>query len=335
MGRSLLLDALLTEDPEAARQQVWMYDRATATGELRRRVGLASADVPAASEQARALGMPWTPEPWDWRGTKLGRLLWHFGLDLEEPPTPALLTEAALKVERRSVDLLRRLHAPGKTPTGAEAFEGTTTEALVRHVGRALFRRIQEGFDALPEAERLRLAEAFARDLSALPPEVQERVRAEARLANLSADAFRTGAAIGAAGGALVGTVGMAGFAAYTTLTSTVAGLAGLFGLTLPFAFYTTATSLLAGATSMTVLGPAALLGGAWLARRTTGAMRDQLVPMLVGMTVLSGDRSGDLPAALDAFCAHLRRRRLPDTFMHSSTFESVFWFLPKAVPAP
>jgi hypothetical protein len=96
-----------------------------------------------------------------------------------------------------------------------------------------------------PVEERERIAADIAQ-LAELPEDVQERIRSEAGLANLSTAALMRTGSISAVGGAMVGTVHLAGFAAYTTVTSAIHATALVVGLTLPFGFYTFATSALA-----------------------------------------------------------------------------------------
>jgi hypothetical protein len=143
-----------------------------------------------------------------------------------------------------------------------DPFEGGTAIDLTRYVLRRTFEELNDTFASKPREEQERVAADIARLLADLPADLQERIRRQAGLADLSAAALKRTGAIAAVGAALVGSVGMAGFAAYTTITSVIASAAGLVGLTLPFAVYIHATAALALLSNPFVLGAAILVGG-------------------------------------------------------------------------
>jgi len=331
----------MVEDPEAVRQQVWTYDQATATSEAGRRFGFGASEP--AHAQAHIERSAFLPDltPDEWRTIKLSRLLWHFDLKLPVAPTPALLHEAASAMERKAVAALRDAKSVRRIGKNEPAFTGMTIQDLAEYALKALFRHMQERFDAMADSERLELAEQIAGQLQALPPELQDRIRREAKLDDLSAGAFLRGGAVAAAGSALVGTVSLAGFAAYTTLTSTIAAIAGLFGLKLGFGFYVAATSMLATATSMTVLGPLALVGGIWLARKTTRSMRSGLVPFMIATSVMAQPTEHEarhaLHAASEKLTARLEAAQLAAARRDMSDWRALgttFWGLPFLPPS-
>jgi hypothetical protein len=237
--RSVLLDGIVAENADAARAQVWTFDHATVIHEIGRRVpGLvASASrklrfvepigrfIPAAfSERAPDdptrharddnIILPITST--DWRAAKLSRLLSHFDLRRASTFSEVELLDLCLEAEARAVELMTRLAGPGQSKRGETPFEGTSVVHLAQYVLR-LFRELDEGFAVKPPQEQERIAADIAKLLSDLPAALQERIREEADLADLSAAALKKTGAIAAVGGALVGTVGIAGFAAYTT----------------------------------------------------------------------------------------------------------------------
>jgi hypothetical protein len=283
--RSVLLEGILTENAEAARAQVWTFDHSTVLGEITKRVPRladeASRRVPLIEPLTRFLPTSFSERapndpfrharddnlilpitPTDWRAAKLGRLLGHFDLRFTSAPSEAALLDLCLEAEARAVALLTRLAGPGRSKKGVAPFEGGSVLDLAQYVLRRIFKELDQDFAMKPREEQEQIATDIARLLTELPPDLQERIRREAKLADLSAAALKKTGAIAAVGGALVGTVGIAGFAAYTTLTSMIAASAGLFGLTLPFAVYLHATAALAFLSNPLVLGVATLLGG-------------------------------------------------------------------------
>lgn len=287
MARSILLDGILTEDPEAARLHVWSYDHANVFSELWRR-GITHKKMAPKDpiRHAREDGLILPIEPNDWRAAKLNRILNRLGLRFESEPSEAELVDLCLRAEIWSVELLRRLE--GKQKSGRETFKGDTVLDLSRFILRRIFEEIDQGFSSKSQAEKARIAEDIARRISELPPDLQERIRSEAGLASLSADAIMTTGSIAAVGGAMVGTVGLAGFAAYTTVTSSIATAAGLLGLTLPFGAYTFATSALAFLSNPLVLAGAIMIGGPWAIIRANHQMHDRLLPIMVATSVIA-----------------------------------------------
>jgi hypothetical protein len=107
--RSLLLEGILAENPEAARAQVWTFDHATIAGEISRRVlrlaeqasqklplidplvgslaGSFSQCAPSDSiRHARDDDLILPIGPPDWPAAKLGRILKHFHLAFAAGP---------------------------------------------------------------------------------------------------------------------------------------------------------------------------------------------------------------------------------------------------------
>lgn len=311
MPHSALLDGVLAENAEAVRAQVWTFDHATVIGEIGRHiprltdqaarklpfVEAARCFIPAMlSESAPSdpvrharddsLILPIAGA--DWRAAKLGRLFNHFDLRFRATPSEAELLDLSLEAETRAVGLLSRLAGTTRSKNGPTRFEGSTVTELARYVLCRMFEELSENFASKPPDEQERIAASIAKLLIDLPPEVQERIRQEAKLPDLSAAALRKTGAIAAVGGALIGTVGIAGFAAYTTLTSAIAASAGLFGVTLPFAVYLHATAAMAFLSNPLVLAAATLLGGRFALGRANRQIRDRLVPVMVATAVMA-----------------------------------------------
>ena len=144
MPRSLLLEGILSEDPEAARAQVWAFDHATVVGEVGRGLGrlidaaqrklplvkpfaeivsgqlsrLAPSD---AFRHARDDNLILPIEPEHWRAAKLGRILSHFNLRFAAEPSEAELVDLCLEAEARAVALLASAHPVRKAPTPSPA----------------------------------------------------------------------------------------------------------------------------------------------------------------------------------------------------------------------
>ncbi|MGC8475712.1 MAG: hypothetical protein ACP5NP_05095 [Acetobacteraceae bacterium] len=297
MPESVLLRGASVEDAEAARTQVWTFDRATVYQELRRVTVDRNRPPPTdAIRHAQDSGfvLPMTRD--DWRAAKLNRILYHLELRFSDVPTAEELRELCLKAEQRAVALLSRLEGGKRKAAGEERFSGSTVMDLTRYVVLRVFRQVDATFARMPPQEKERAASEMARLLAEMPEDVRQRIRAESRLANLSADALSQTGAIAAVGVALVGGVGLAGFAAYTSLTSFIAAAAGLVGVTLPFGFYMVATSALAMFTNPFLVFGVALAGGRFLTSRATHQMRDRLIPMMVATSALAG-ASADSPS--------------------------------------
>ena len=318
MPYSLLLEGILAEDAEAARVQVWSFDHATVSSEVVRRVsrlaGWISEKLPRAGRSIRGVlsgipeAVPSDPtrhardddlilpiQPDHWRGAKLSRILNHFDLRFGSSPSEGELLDLCLQAEGRAVDLLKRMAGAGRTAEAIPPFDGASVADLSRYVIRRTFEELDASFSIKSQSEQERIAVDIARRLAELPPELRERIRADAGIADLSAAALKRTGAIAAVGGALLGTVGMAGFAAYTTLTSVIATAAGFVGLTLPFAVYVYATSALALLSTPVVLAAATLVGGRFAISRANRQMRDRLVPMMIATAVLAS--TADTPA--------------------------------------
>jgi hypothetical protein len=325
--RSLLLEGILSEDPEATRAQVWAFDHATVVGEVGRGLGrlldaaqrkrprvkpfaeivagelslLAPSD---AVRHARDDNLILPIEPEHWRAAKLGRILNHFNLRFAAEPTEAELVDLCLEAEARAVALLASARPIRK---GAETFTGTSVTDLSRYVLRRMFVELDATFASKPPEEQERIAAALAQQLAELPPEVRERIQREAGVADLSAGALKRTGAIAAVGGALVGTVGIAGFAAYTTVTSVIATAAGLAGLTLPFGVYIHATAALAFLSNPLVLTAATLLGGHFALSRANRQIRDRFVPIMVATAVMAAAAT-PLPTGQSRLVSELAR---------------------------
>jgi hypothetical protein len=365
MTRSLLLEGILAENPEAARGQVWTFDHATVLGEtgrhLLRLAEHASQQLPLVEPLLGRLSgsfskrVPSDPvrhardddlilpiEPESWRAAKLGRILRHLELRLTAAPSAAELLDLCLEAERRAAALLTRLTGPGRLKAGLLArftrpdrpkrlidpFHGHSAIELARYVLRRTFEELDETFASKPREERERIAADIARLLADLPAELQDRIRKQAGLADLSVTALKRAGAIAAVGSALAGSVGIAGFAAYTTFTSTIASMVGLLGLTLPFAVYVHATAALAFLSNPLVTGAVILAGGHFGLARANRQIQDRLVPIMVATAVMASTTdeiarhaSSDLVDEMARYC-EIRltadasvRRQIDNTF--------------------
>ncbi len=333
MPRSLLLEGILAENPEAARAQVWTFDHATVAREISRRVlrlaeqasqklplidplidplvgslaGSFSQYAPSDSiRHARDDDLILPIGPPDWPAAKLGRILKHFHLAFVEAPSEAELLDLCLEAETRAVALLTRLAASDRPKNGLltrfirstrpkgkiDPFQGGSVLDLSRYVLRRTFEELNDGFERKTPEEQERIAADIAHLLAELPTDLQQRIRRQAGLSDLSAAAVKQTGKIAAIGGALVGTVGITGFAAYTTVTSVIASATGLVGLTLPFAVYIHATAALALLSNPLVLGAATLMGGHFALARANRQIRDQLVPIMVATAVMASTTS-------------------------------------------
>ncbi|MEA2755850.1 MAG: hypothetical protein QOJ54_2139 [Aliidongia sp.] len=334
MAKSLFLEGVLAEEADAARAHVWTFDHATVFGEVRRRVTNGANTAPIDPiRHARDDDLILPIEPNDWRAAKLSRILWHLDLRFESPPTEAELVDLCLRAETRAVDLLVRLEGPKNAKKGSEPFSGGSVLDLSRFVVRRMFEQLDESFTRKPIGERERIAEDIAQRLATLPEEVRERIRIEAGLANLSAEALMRTGSLAAVGGAMVGTVGLAGFAAYTSVTSFIAAAAGIIGLTLPFGVYTFATSTLAFVSNPVIVGSVALLGGHFAIKRATQQMRDRLVPVMVATAVIAAtatDVQKYRPAAIAKLLETAASNRGVADSRGRSQIERTFPALPK-----
>lgn len=335
MSRSVFLDGILAEDAEAARAHVWTFDHASVVGEARRRVfrGEESAPIdPIRHARDDRLVLPIEPD--DWRAAKLARILEHLNLKFSGAPSEAEVVDLCMQAETRAVALLVRLEGPGHAKKGVEPFAGGSVLELSRYVLRRMFEQLDASFASKPPAERERIASDIARRLADLPDDVRERIRREAGLANLSADALMRTGSIAAVGGAMIGTVGLAGFAAYTSVTSFIAAAAGLVGLTLPFGAYTFATSALAFVSNPLIVGGVALIGGGFAMRRANRQMRDRLVPVMMATAVMASagkDAQATTPAGLATRLAtRLSARSVADTRLRAE-IDRTFPCLPSA----
>jgi hypothetical protein len=354
--RSVLLEGVLAENAEAARAQVWSFDHATVIGEITRRLprlaDQASRKLPLIGPLSRFISgaipecgsndpirhareddliIPITPG--DWRAAKLGRLLRHFDLRFASAPSDAELLDLCLEAEARAVTSLTRLAGPGRSKKGVAPFEGGTVLDLAQYVLRRVFRELDNGFAMKPRDEQERIATDIAKLLAELPPDLRERIRKEAGLADLSAAALKKTGAIAGIGGALVGTVGVAGFAAYTTLTSAIAASAGLFGLTLPFTVYLHATAALAFLSNPLVLAAATLLGGRLALVRANRQIRDQLVLVMVATAVMAsitGDTLAADPIEIVSVLARYNSIRQTGDRKLQAQIDNTFQCLPK-----
>jgi hypothetical protein len=334
MVKSVLLEGILAEEADAARAHVWTFDHATVFGQVQRRVTHGANAAPSDPiRHARDDDLILPIEPNDWRAAKLSRILRHFDLRFESPPTEAELVDLCLRAESRAVYLLARLEGPGRAKKSSEPFHGNSVLDLSRFVLRRMFEELDQSFTRKPIAERERIAEDIARRLATLPEEVRERIRTEAGLASLSGEALIHTGSIAAVGGAMVGTVGLAGFAAYTSITSFISAAAGIIGLTLPFGVYTFATSMLAFVSNPIIVGGVALLGGRFAIKRATQQMRDRLVPVMVATAVIGATATNaekDRPAVVAKLLQAAASARVDADARGRAQIDRTFPALPK-----
>ena len=334
MQESVLLHGATAEGAEAARTQVWTFDRATVYQELRRVTVRDNTSPPAdATRHAQDSGFVLPMGGGDWRAAKLCRILHHLELRFTETPSTEELRELCLKAEQRAVALLSRLEGGKRKAGGEERFSGSTVADLTRYVVLRVFTQVDATFTRMAPAEKERAASEMARLLAEMPEDMRQRIRTESRLANLSADALSQTGAIAAVGGAMVGGVGLAGFAAYTSLTSFIAAAAGLVGVTLPFGFYVFATSTLAMVTNPILVSGVALVGGGFLTRRANHQMRDRLIPVMVATSALAAASSDSPSGEIDGLARQLSAawtRRSTEDATGRARIDRTFPALPK-----
>jgi hypothetical protein len=309
LARSLLLEGICAENPEAARAHVWLFDHATVVGEVGRWVMKTRKNAPNDSfAHARGDNLDWPMIEGDWRAAKLARLLNHFDLRLSRTPSAPELLDLSIVAEGKAVELLARLEGYPKRKDGKDPFKGRTVVDLAGYVLRRMFVEVEATLAKKSLAEREAFAVELSKRLQELPDDVREQIRNQAGLADLSDRALMQTGAIAAVGGALAGTVSLAGFAAYTTLTSALAGMAGLFGLHLPFVTFIYATSTLAFLSNPIFLGSALLLGGGLLMRRANRQIRDRLVPIMVATATIAGVEAGSVKSDVMELADRLQR---------------------------
>jgi len=267
--RSLLLEGILSEDPEAARAQVWAFDHATVVGEVGRGLGrlidaaqrklplvkpvaeivsgqlsrLAPSD---AVRHARDDNLILPIEPDHWRAAKLGRILRHFNLRFAAEPSEAELVDLCLEAEARAVALLTSAHPIRKGEKDADAWlvDGRgevkrgvhTADAFsgtsVTDLSRYVLRRMFVELDA-----------TFANK----PPEEQERIAADLarQLAELPPDVRER--VQREAGVSDLSADALKRTGAIATVGGALVGTVGIAG----FAAYTTVTSVIATAAGL------------------------------------------------------------------------------------
>lgn len=356
MPRSLLLEGILIEEAEAARAQVWAFDHATVSVEIGRRFlqvadrasqklplighfaglpqGAFSKRVPSdPNRHARDDDLILPIGPVEWRAAKLGRILSHFNLGFRSIPSEAELLDLCLRAETHAVELLTRLEGPGHTKKGLQPFVGNSVLDLSRYVLRRMFDELDAGFSSKPAKEQERIAGDIAQRLADLPENLQEQIRREAGLADLSTAALKRTGAIAAVGSALIGTVGVAGFAAYTTVTSVIAAAAGVVGLTLPFTVYLHATAALAFLSNPWVMALAFAGGGHFVVKRANQQMRGRLVPVMVAtavMATVAGETDNRRVATLSELLSKYYKLRSTDDRKAYTEISNTFPCFPK-----
>lgn len=205
---------------------------------------------------------------------------------------------------------------------------------LAQYVLRRIFKELDDSFASRPREEQEAIAADIAKLLIELPSDVQDRIREEAKLTELSAAALKKTGAIAAVGGALVGTIGATGFVAYTTLTSAIAASAGLLGLTLPFAVYLHVTAALALLSNPLALATATLLGGRFALGRANRQIRDQLVPVMIATAVVvsvASEAKASTPKELIAILTRYTSLSKTADQKLRSEIENTFQCLPKS----
>ncbi len=134
MGRSILLDGVLSEDAESARAYVWAYDHATVGGEIGRRFLRSEKAAPDTGDRhSQSDGLVAPMEPDDWRAAKLARIFQHLDLQFAGAPAEAELIDLCLQAESKAVDLLVKLESSIKPTEGA-----STSSAARRSISRGM-----------------------------------------------------------------------------------------------------------------------------------------------------------------------------------------------------
>jgi hypothetical protein len=263
--------------------------------EAGRYVGLEGKSAPSnAFDHARDDNLILPIDDNGWRLAKLARILSHLDLAFSTTPSEAELVDLCLQAETKAIALLADLEKNRVAKNPADIFRGGTILDLSRHVLRRLFEQVSDDFEKKSAAEKDRIARELASLLAGLPPEVQEKIRQQAGVSDLSHEALMRTGTIAGIGAALSGIVGFAGFSAYTALTSFVASTAGLIGVTLPFGVYTGLTSGLAMLTNPLVLGAGFLVFGGVMVSGANARMRNQLAPVMVATAVVASTEIGD-----------------------------------------
>ena len=249
----------------------------------------------------------------DRRLMKLCRMLAHLEISIDREPGPTLLNDAALRVEERAIDLLRRVDDRSVKERllrrQREGFEGRTIQEAATHVLEKLFLQLGQQFEDLDEAGRRQAAERILAAIERLDPASQAEIRRRLGVDALSTDAMLRTGSIAGLGSGLGAAVAVGGFGSYTLVTSTIASVAGVFGVTLPFKFYILATSTLAFLSNPLTIAAAAL-GGGWLLRsKANQAIRDRYLLTLVALSIVAqGVDAGD-GDPVDEFVAHSKQR--------------------------
>jgi hypothetical protein len=252
-------------------------------------------------------------EPMDAQLMKLCRLLDHVGIEIDDFPGPALLDDAARRLEGEIIRRLKTHRPPQRkwlqnSTRKHERFSGSTIEAAARHVVEMLFAETERRLHEFAEPARQQAAERIIEAVEGLSPAAQAEIRQRLQIDKMDVTAILAPGALISIGG-IGAAAGMGGFAAYTFVTSTVAAVAGGIGLTLPFHAYILASSTLAFFANPFTIG-ASLLGGAWLLRsRMNRSVRDRWALLLAALAVVAQGHAPEIADPDECFVRQARRR--------------------------
>jgi hypothetical protein len=243
---------------------------------------------------------------------KFCRLCKHFGEAVDNVPTLSKLEYASLRIEQKFVETLNAHDERGTLErlrrSPRRGFAGSSVIDASRFVLTQVFKQLGAAFDRLPEADRLKVADAVLEQINALDPATQSIIRENLDIDRLSVDALLKSGALSSLGAGLGAAVAIGGFGSYTLLTSTMASVAGLVGVTLPFKAYIVAASGLAFLSNPLVLGVAAAGGGMFLRRQVNRQIQSKLAALQVALAIAARS-SSSLPA--DASRAFVEQARL------------------------
>ena len=312
MEHSHLLRGLLQEQEQSIRQQIVLWDDATLWRTLWSKLKQkADSDLPIVDEIDSLITSSddWDPLLFsglhDFHLMKLCRLMEIADLKLPRSRSAVELNEVCLQLEDFAIDSLRNTD---------KTFDGNSLVELSSHTIKKLFKPFEEEFNNASEETKNEAASKLLKAIEGLNENDQQRLLDELGVDGFSTDILIKLISGGTFAGGFATLVSVAGFSAFTTLTSAIAAVSGLIGVTLPFSVYVTATSTLAFLINPYVIVAGGLGIGSWVTMKSNKAIRSQLLPILVTLSVVCQDPSDINPTSVETIASEIgdRYRDLP-----------------------
>ncbi len=185
------------------------------------------------------------------------------------------------RIEEETVNLLRK---------SEKTFSGTKIDDVIYFMIEKTMKDLEAKFKEKSSQEQDKIVDEIYRNLKEMPPEMQQKLKSELDIDELTSDSIKKAIMAGTFATAFSVVVKVAGFSAYLIAVKTLAAITGFIGITLPFAAYTTLTSAIAFLSNPIIAGAGVLGIGYFLKKYTDKKIRLGVAPFLVGQIAMNAD---------------------------------------------